>query len=77
KFPLPDILILDLKMPKKNGFDVLEWVRSQASFHNLPVIILSSSDMPEDVQRAYALGASTYFVKSIGYQDVLHYLRVA
>ena len=77
RFPLPDILILDLKMPKKTGFEVLEWVRGQESFKKLPVIILSSSDLPEDVRRSYRLGASTYFVKSLGYQEVIHYLRVS
>jgi CheY-like chemotaxis protein len=77
KFPLPDILILDLKMPKKSGFDVLEWARSKKEFQKLPVVILSSSDVPDDVQRAYRSGAMTYFVKSPAFQDVIHYLRVA
>ena len=76
KFPQPDILILDLKMPKKNGFEVLEWVRSQKGFESLPVLILSSSDVPEDAQRAYRLGATTYFVKSPTFQDVIQYLRL-
>lgn len=76
KFPLPDILILDLKMPKKNGFEVLEWVRSQQGFEKLLVLILSSSDVPGDAERAYQLGATTYFVKSTTFQDVIHYLRI-
>ncbi|HEX5220698.1 MAG TPA: response regulator [Verrucomicrobiae bacterium] len=76
KYPQPDIVILDLKMPKKNGFEVLEWVRSQKGFENLPVLILSSSDVPEDAQRAYQLGATTYFVKSPTFQDVIQYLRL-
>lgn len=76
-FPLPDILILDLKMPKKTGFDVLEWVRNKREFEILQVIILSSSDVPDDVKRAYQLGATTYFVKSASYQDVIQYLRLA
>jgi DNA-binding response OmpR family regulator len=75
KHPLPDILILDLKMPKKSGFDVLQWVRAQDQFQTLPVIILSSSDYESDVQKAYSLGATTYFVKSASYQDVIQYLR--
>lgn len=77
RFPLPDVLILDLKMPKKTGFEVLEWVRSQPAFKKLPVIILSSSDVPEDVKRAYSAGASTYFVKSPTFGDVIQYLRLA
>ena len=76
QFPQPEILILDLKMPRKSGFEVLEWVRSQQRFENLPVLILSSSDVPEDAQRAYRLGATTYFVKSPTFQDVIQYLRL-
>jgi CheY-like chemotaxis protein len=75
RFPLPDVLILDLKMPKKSGFDVLQWVRNSTAFRHLPVIILSSSDDPKDVRRAQELGATTYFFKSVSYQDVIEYLR--
>ena len=77
KHPLPDILIVDLKMPRKTGFDVLEWVRSQKLFEKLPIVVLSSSDEPKDVKRAYALGATTYFTKSVAYQDVIQYLRLS
>lgn len=76
QYPLPDILILDLKMPKKTGFEVLEWARKTREFERLPVIILSSSDDPRDVKRAYDLGATTYFVKSAAFQDVIQYLRL-
>lgn len=77
RYPQPDILIVDLKMPKKTGFDVLEWLRSRKEFESLPVIVLSSSDDPGDVKRAYQLGATTYFTKSHSYQDVIQYLRLA
>jgi len=76
KYPLPDILILDLKMPKKTGFDVLEWARGQKAFEALTIFVLSSSDEPSDVKRAYALGVTTYFVKSASYADVIQYLRL-
>src|ERR1700743_3315837 len=62
--PLPDVLILDLKMPKKSGFDVLEWLQTSDSFKNLPTIILSSSDDPRDLDRASKLGVTKYFKKS-------------
>lgn len=77
QFPLPEILILDLKMSKKTGFEALEWVRGQRAFEKLPVIILTSSDVPEDVKRAYITGATTYFVKSPVYQDIIQYPRLA
>lgn len=77
KFPKPDVLILDLKMPRKSGFDVLTWVRNKPEFEKLPVIILSSSDDPRDVKKAYSLGATTYFVKSATFQDLTQYLRLS
>jgi CheY-like chemotaxis protein len=76
KFPLPDVLMLDLKMPKATGFEVLNWARAQKHFAKLPIIILSSSDMPNDVKRAYESGATTYFTKTHTYQDVLQFLRL-
>ena len=75
KHPLPDVLIVDLKMPRKNGFDVLKFVRQQNGLQTLPVVVLSSSDEPSDVKRAYELGATSYFVKSASYQEVIQYLR--
>lgn len=76
KYPLPDVLILDLKMPKKTGFDVLEWCRRHKEFEELHILVLSSSDDPGDVKKAYALGAKTFFVKSASYSDVIQYLRL-
>lgn len=73
--PLPDRVVLDLKMPVKTGFEALEWIRSQKFFEQLPVIILSSSDDPKDVKRAFELGATKYFVKSPQLQDVIEYLK--
>jgi DNA-binding response OmpR family regulator len=77
KFPMPDVLIVDLKMPRKSGFDVLAWVRSKPELEKMPVIILSSSDDPGDVKRAYSLGATTYFVKSAAFQELIQYLRLS
>ena len=49
-------MLLDLKMPGRNGFEVLEWTRNQDRFKDLPIIVLSSSDRPEDLQRAFRPG---------------------
>jgi CheY-like chemotaxis protein len=62
-YPLPQLVLLDLKMPRLDGFDVLEWVRGQATFNGLQLVIFSSSDEPRDINRAYGLGANWYLVK--------------
>ena len=77
RFPLPDVVVLDLKMPVKTGFEALEWIRGQKGLQHLTKIILSSSDDQKDVTRAYELGTTTYFVKSPQLQDVMQYLRVS
>lgn len=62
EFPVPDLLLLDLKMPGRDGFSVLQWRKEQEQRH-LPTIVFSSSSLPADVERAYALGANSYVVK--------------
>jgi len=63
KFPLPGLILLDLKLPFVLGLDVLEWIRVQSELSPI-VIILSSSAAEQDVARAYRLGANAYLVKS-------------
>lgn len=63
KHPLPSIVLLDLNMPKKNGLEVLEWAREQAAFKSLPIIILTASMRPADVERTYELGATAFLIK--------------
>jgi len=59
------LLLLDLKMPKKNGFEVLEWIRQQPGLRRLRVVVLTTSDAPEDIDRAYELGANAFMVKPL------------
>jgi CheY-like chemotaxis protein len=62
--PFPVLLLLDLKMPRLDGFDVLEWLRQQpGGLKRLLVTVLTSSDQPSDVDRAYDLGANSYLIK--------------
>lgn len=63
KFPLPTVVLLDLKMPRKSGFDVLTWIRQQPGLKRLCVYILSASSQIDDIKRAYDLGANSYLVK--------------
>lgn len=64
KFPFPDLMLLDLKMPNRDGFEVLEWVRRQSSHRQLPVIVYTSSLLERDIERAFGLGANSYLVKT-------------
>jgi CheY-like chemotaxis protein len=63
KYPIPILLLLDLKMPKISGFQVLEWLRSQPQFGHVSVAIMTSTDHDPYVTRAYELGADSYLVK--------------
>ena len=65
EYPLPGLLLLDLKMPVKNGFEVLEWIREQPGLRRLRVVVLTTSDDPRDVDRAYELGANSFMVKPL------------
>jgi CheY-like chemotaxis protein len=64
QYPLPDLVLLDLKMPRMNGFDVLKWLRQQPQLVCLVVVALSTSDEPEDIQRTYELRANSYLTKN-------------
>jgi len=63
RFPLPDLMLLDLKMPRVNGFEVLNWLRQQSA-RSLKVIVLSSSFLPEDIAQTLTMGADHYMVKT-------------
>jgi len=64
KHRLPDLMFLDIRMPRKGGHEVLEWIRSQPAFQSLPVIMLTNSDHPKDIHRAYELGVTSYLLKT-------------
>ncbi|HEX4262759.1 MAG TPA: response regulator [Verrucomicrobiae bacterium] len=74
-FPIPMLLLLDLKMPRTNGFEVLEWVRKQTGLRRLLVVVMTSSDEPEDVNRAYDLGANSFLKKPDDFDDLMRISR--
>lgn len=69
KFPIPALILLDLSMPRVNGFEVLEWLRKQEALRHLPVIVLTTSVYAPDVQRAYRTGANSFVVKAMDWGD--------
>ncbi|HVM48481.1 MAG TPA: response regulator [Candidatus Acidoferrum sp.] len=75
RHPLPCLVLLDLKMPRKTGFEVLSWMRQQEQFARLPVIIYTSSGGEDDRERARALGATEYTVKKADVGDMAEWLR--
>ena len=63
RHPVPALVLLDINMPKKNGLEVLQWIRQQPQFKSLPVLILTSSSRAEDKHKAHELGADDYLLK--------------
>lgn len=77
KFPVPDVLILDLKMHGCSGLDVLKWLRQHPDCAIIPVIVFSSSNLPTDVKRAYQLGANAYVSKPGGLTELVELIQFA
>ncbi len=75
RYPLPYILLLDLDMPRKNGFQVLEWVRARPSFIGLEIVILTSSQDSRDLVKTFERGAASYLVKSPGFEDLMDMVK--
>ena len=73
--PLPVLILLDLKMPRLDGFEVLQWIRSQAGLRRIPVVVMTSSSMTSDIGRAYDLGANSYLVKPVGTEAFIDLLK--
>jgi CheY-like chemotaxis protein len=74
-FPMPDMFLLDLKMPIKDGFEVLRWIRTQPQLKELPVIVLTQSDRIKDANLAYQLGAYSFLVKGTDFNDAIAFAR--
>ncbi len=72
---LPKVVFLDLKLPLVNGFEVLEQCRAQERLRRLPIVVLTSSRESQDVQRSFGLGANSYIVKPVDYQQFTTVVR--
>jgi CheY-like chemotaxis protein len=66
RFPLPDLIMLDLKMPVCDGFDFLAWKRERPSFSGIPSVVMTSSKLESDIRRSYELGAHSFTTKLLG-----------
>jgi len=71
EFPLPRLILLDLKLPGTNGFDVLKWIRAQPGLRSLIVVVLTSSDHIREVNEAYNLGANSFMVKPMDFENIV------
>jgi CheY-like chemotaxis protein len=75
KYGFPLILLVDLNMPRKNGFELIEWVRQQPHLKSLTLDVITSSMRPQDVERALHLGANSFYVKPGRIDDLVNLLR--
>ncbi len=73
-YPAPFVIFLDLKLPYRDGYDVLTWIRQQPALKSTVVVVLTGSDETRDHQRAYTLGARSYLVKPPEASDIRRFM---
>ncbi len=73
--PSPVLVLLDLKLPRRSGLEVLAWIRAQERLRRLPVVVLTSSRETSDINKAYDLGANSYLVKPVGFDSLLDLVK--
>jgi CheY-like chemotaxis protein len=73
--PLPQLVLLDLKLPKKSGLEVLDWIRNRSERRDLAVFMLTSSNDPKDQERAKALEVQEYLIKPVDLQGIREVAR--
>ena len=74
--PLPKLVVLDLNMPRMNGYEVLRQMRNEPSLADLPVVILTTSSEPSDQRQALALGANQFFTKPVSYPGLVSLIQI-
>src|SRR5215204_6896678 len=75
EYPLPDLVLLDLKMPRKDGLEVFKWIRQHPTLRGLPVVVLTSSESMRDVNAAYQAGANSFLVKPMDFENFIEMSR--
>ena len=71
QFPVPTLVLLDLKMPQTSGFEVLRWIREQPKLAAVVIVVMSGSKNDADIERAYSLGANSYLVKPSRFEEMV------
>jgi CheY-like chemotaxis protein len=74
-YPFPTLVLLDLKLPKLSGFEVLQWIREHEETSRIPVVMFTSSKEGSDIDRAYSLGANAYLLKSVDHEHLVEALK--
>jgi CheY-like chemotaxis protein len=75
QYPYPVFVLLDLKLPRRSGLEVLEWVKERAGLKRIPIVVLTSSKHDDDINRAYELGANSYIVKPVAFDTLLDLVK--
>jgi CheY-like chemotaxis protein len=73
---LPAVVLLDLKLPRRSGFEVLEWLRRQPGLRRIPVVVLTGSGERSDVNRAFDAGANSYLVKPVQFDALIEVMKL-
>jgi len=74
-YPFPQVLLLDLKMPRMNGLELLQWLRVNSHFKIIPTIIMTSSRQEIDIEKAYDLGVNTYMIKPSSFDELKNMVK--
>lgn len=75
RYPIPMLILLDLKLPRKSGAEVLEWLQQQPGLKRIPVVVLTSSKEYADVNKVYDLGANAYMVKPVAFDNLVEIVK--
>ena len=76
-YPFPEVLIVDLKMPRMGGLELLQWIRDHSDYKVIPTIIMTSSRQDSDIEKAYELGANTYMIKPSSFNELARMVKLA
>ena len=76
KYPFPEVLLVDLKMPRMTGLELLAWINEHPEFRIIPTIVMTSSRQELDIEKAYHLGANTYLTKPIAFDDLAKMVKL-